>query len=35
VFNNLETRKKKWKTAVETAPSLYQYLKDNFYTDKK
>lgn len=31
VLKNLEDKKTKWKRAVETAPSLYQYLKDNFY----
>lgn len=35
IFNNLETRKEKWKNAVATSPSLYQYLKDTFYTDNQ
>jgi hypothetical protein len=31
VVNGLHQRKQRWKRAVETAPSCYQYLKDNFY----
>jgi tryptophan halogenase len=33
VIQKLEQKKTKWKKAVETAPSLYQYLKDTFYKD--
>lgn len=31
MVDRLEARKEKWKKAVETAPSLYQYLKRTFY----
>jgi hypothetical protein len=33
IFKNLKNRQDKWKESVETAPSLYQYLKDTFYKD--
>lgn len=33
VIQKLEQKKTKWKRAVETAPSLYQYLKDTVYKD--
>jgi tryptophan halogenase len=32
VIMRLAERQTKWKRAVETAPSLYQYLKDKFYS---
>lgn len=33
VIDKLKLKKDSWKRAVETAPSLYQYLKDNIYKD--
>jgi hypothetical protein len=32
-INRLSHRRLKWKEAVKTAPSVYQYLKDTFYKD--
>ena len=33
VIQKLEQKKAKWKRAAETAPSLYQYLRDTFYKE--
>ena len=33
VIDQLNYKVNKWKEAVKTAPSLYQYLKDTYYTD--
>jgi hypothetical protein len=33
VIYKLEKKKEKWRRAVQTAPSLYQYLKDTFYKE--
>ena len=32
VIDKLSNKKDRWKQAVKNAPSLYQYLKDNFYS---
>jgi hypothetical protein len=33
MIDNLESRKQKWNSAVQSVPSLNQFLLENFYKD--